>query len=467
MRFRAVAIVLVLAACSGSGSPTAAPTTTVPTTTSAPTTAPPPPTTVSPLTAIVGCPDAGPYAAPDLRRPTYTAAMTVHPESGTVDGSLTVRFTADLPTPDLVFRLWANAPVVASSGSHIEVGPFAGGLTMEQPDPTTVIVHLATPLSAGDSVTVAAPFTLTVPGPNDDRVARDGDTMRLGSVLPMLAWEPGVGWATDPPTTVHAEATTSPAADYDVAIDVSSSYDVLATGVEGEDHHWRAAAVRDFALSIGHFDTASAVVDGISVTVGVDSSVTEDPNVQLALITDALHAYAGRFGPYPWPSYTVAVTPGFHGGIEFPNHVMQAPGSAARSVVHEVAHQWFYSLVGNDQARDPWLDEALASYVEFVEQGTLGAMAARGVPDGVRGHAGDPMSFWEGRDSSYYAGVYVQGAVALASLGTVDQVDCALRAYVAGNAYRIATPVDLLGALTPSFADAEAQLAATGVAIRR
>jgi aminopeptidase N len=163
----------------------------------------------------------------------------------------------------------------------------------------------------------------------------------------------------------------------------------------------------------------------------------------------------------------VAVTPGFHGGIEFPNHVMQAPGSAARSVVHEVAHQWFYSLVGNDQARDPWLDEGLASYVEFVQRGSLDQMAARAIPSSVRGHAADPMTFWEGRDSTYYVGVYVQGAVAVSSLGPVDRVDCALRAYVARNAFRIATPADLLAALTPAFPDAEATLAAGGVTIRR
>ena len=32
------------------------------------------------------------------------------------------------------------------------------------------------------------------------------------------------------------------------------------------------------------------------------------------------------------------------------------------TVAHEVAHQWFYNLVGNDQADEPWLDEALAQY---------------------------------------------------------------------------------------------------------
>lgn len=35
-------------------------------------------------------------------------------------------------------------------------------------------------------------------------------------------------------------------------------------------------------------------------------------------------------------------------------------------VVHEAAHQWFFGLVHNDQAQEPWLDEALATYSELL-----------------------------------------------------------------------------------------------------
>ncbi len=34
-------------------------------------------------------------------------------------------------------------------------------------------------------------------------------------------------------------------------------------------------------------------------------------------------------------------------------------------VVHEVAHQWWYNLVGSDQVRNPWLDEGLAEFSMF------------------------------------------------------------------------------------------------------
>jgi aminopeptidase N len=33
------------------------------------------------------------------------------------------------------------------------------------------------------------------------------------------------------------------------------------------------------------------------------------------------------------------------------------------AVAHEVAHQWFYNVVGNDQVDEPWVDEALVQYL--------------------------------------------------------------------------------------------------------
>lgn len=67
-----------------------------------------------------------------------------------------------------------------------------------------------------------------------------------------------------------------------------------------------------------------------------------------------------RYGRYRWTSFTLVVPPNFFGGgIEYPMFVFVGRSSYERLVIdHETAHQWFYSLVGNDQARDPWLDGA-------------------------------------------------------------------------------------------------------------
>jgi len=176
-----------------------------------------------------------------------------------------------------------------------------------------------------------------------------------------------------------------------------------------------------------------------------------------------LEDFGRRFGPYPWSTYTLAITPGLRGGIEYPAHVMQGPGTIGRSTSHELGHQWFFALVGNAQGRDPWLDEGLASWAEARLEGTLPSFVARTLPSDARGRLGEPMTFWSRRFAAYYRGVYVQGVQALASLGDPGLVDCALRVYVARNAYRIARPADLLAALTAVFPDAPARLAAYGV----
>jgi aminopeptidase N len=34
--------------------------------------------------------------------------------------------------------------------------------------------------------------------------------------------------------------------------------------------------------------------------------------------------------------------------------------------VHETSHQWWFEQVANDQAQQPWLDEALSTYSEYI-----------------------------------------------------------------------------------------------------
>jgi aminopeptidase N len=157
------------------------------------------------------------------------------------------------------------------------------------------------------------------------------------------------------------------------------------------------------------------------------------------------------------------LTPDLHGGIEYPGFVHQGPGSGGRTTPHELGHQWFYGLVGNDQGRDPWLDEGLASYAEARFENTLSSFRSRTIPADARGRVGAPMTYWEPRQSSYYRGVYVQGAQAIAALGDPGLVDCALRHYVARNAFRIARTGDLVAAMQAVFPDAAARMAPYGV----
>ena len=149
--------------------------------------------------------------------------------------------------------------------------------------------------------------------------------------------------------------------------------------------------------------------------------------------------------------------------VIFSAEIRRALERIGRTTSHEVAHMWFYGLVVNDQGRDPWMDEGLATWAEGRYEGTTGSLMGTAIPAGGQGRTGQPMSYWEARQSIYYRSVYVQGAQAIGALGPPDQVDCALRHYVARAAYRVADPDDLIDAFALVFPDAEATLARYGI----
>jgi hypothetical protein len=197
----------------------------------------------------------------------------------------------------------------------------------------------------------------------------------------------------------------------------------------------------------------------------VDQTVNESAERYLNKVLAVLSDFGKRFGPYPWPTFTLAITPSLGGGIEYPSHVMQGPGTLGTTTSHELAHQWFYGLVGNDQGRDPWLDEGLASWGEARYEATLDQFTSTVMPAPAAGHMGAPMTYWSAQPAAYFAGVYVQGVKALAAFNHPDLVDCALRTYVAVFAHRIAKPADLVAALSAAFPDARAVLAPFGVSV--
>lgn len=438
------------------------------TTLAAPTTT----STLPPATAPA-CPAIPSRAAPDPARPKYTLRADVNPADGTVAGQLRVLFTPDIDTDRLVFRLWPNGPRSAPAASKLETGQvtIAGrpATTSTLDDPTTLSVRTGAPFRAGQTLEVSMPWSLRVPGAANDRISRNGDSMRLGSFFPILPWEPGVGWATDPPAGGFAEASTAPTADFDLTVVLPEGFDVLASGTPDPARPGRftATAMRDVAMSIGRFETVTAVANApqaVQVTVGIQRGLVDNDGARgyLTKVVAALEDFGKRFGAYPWPTFTLAVTPQLGGGIEYPGHVMQGNNTLGVTS-HEVGHQWFYGLVGNDQGRDPWLDEGLASWAEARVENRLAQFKARIIPPVAKNMVGEPMTFWADKAQVYSAGVYTQGAQALAALGDPDLVDCALRVYVAQNAYRIARQPDLVKAAGTVFPDAAATLTAYGV----
>ncbi len=444
---------------------------------SQPSTSEAPPTTTTaaaptlPPATTPSCPAIPARATPDPARPTYTLNVDVRPDQGTVGGTQRMVFTPDLDTDRLVLRLWPNGLAGAATAAVVPlvVGPVTVGgrpATATIDDATTMSVRTGAPFRARQPVDIALTWRLVIPGPANDRVSRNGDALRLGSFFPILPWEPGVGWDTEPPAGTFAEASTAPTADFDLTVAVPDGYGVLASGTPdpARPGHYTATAMRDVALSVGRFQTASAVAmapQPVQVTVGVQAGVNGSAAAYLDRAIASLQDFGRRFGAYPWATFTMAVTPDLGGGIEYPGHVMMGPDTLG-IVSHEVGHQWFYGLVGDDQGRDPWLDEGLASWAEARFDGNLDTFVAHAVPAVAKNMVGQPMTFWTAHSTAYQDGVYTQGVQALAALGDPALVDCALRVFVAEDAYRIARQPDLIRAAAAVFPSAATTLAAYG-----
>jgi len=381
-----------------------------------------------------------------------------------------VTFTApaEQGTDRLVFRLWPNGPRYAKAGAHLSVSAVREGgrpMPLSYPDPTTLVV--ARPLAAGERVVVAMNWRLVIPRETGLRIKGGGRSVRLGSFLPLLAWD-GNGWALEPPTRLpSAEAWATPTADFDVRVTHPAGLTVLASGRQVRPGTWRAQAVRDFTLALGRFTIVKGtahVPAPVRVMVGVEAAPVATPaRVFLRRAIVSLERYSALYGPYPWRTYAVAAMAdlsGLTGGLEYPTLVYQP--ARGENVPHETAHQWFYSLVGNDQGRNPWLDEGLATWAEAAVDGTPPFPNAP-IPPEVTNKIGEPMTFWDQFDPRrYFLGAYLQTYRALLSLGPRPQVDCALRLYVLDNAYRNARPRDLLAALQSFFPDAKQKLEAYG-----
>jgi hypothetical protein len=384
--------------------------------------------------------------------------------ANTVSGDMVANFTPDKDTDRVVMRLWPNGPDSASHGGKIQLSAASVDAVpheLQLANATTAFTEA--PLKADKKIRFRVHFTITLPRGTDDRLSRIGDTVRLGSWLPLLPWEPEVGWALDPPTSAFAEASLSVHANFDVRLSVPEGLQVAASGTDVGGYHFRLDGAPDWAAVIGKFTGVHGSSSEFPITVSIEQSMSDAPAPYLARVEASLRELAKRYGAYPWPAFNLVLTPGMHGGIEYPGLVMQGPNTNARTTPHEVAHQWFYGLVGNDQGRDPWLDEGLATWAEGQINGSYSEFRSRSIPGDARNHLGEPMTFWDAHEGSYYRGVYVQGLQALAALGVSPAaVDCALARYVAANAHRVATPKALADALATVAPDAASVLARYG-----
>lgn len=271
------------------------------------------------------------------------------------------------------------------------------------PDSTVMGVPLPTPLVPGMSVSVLIDWTArlsTLP-------RRQG---RAGSHYDFAQWYPRVavydrgGWQTRallPQGEFYGEF-----ADYDVTVEVPRRHVVGATGVAvSGDPGWAAANIdktrpplyrrdayrRKHLESLGLFDRKvnsahkrirwraedvhhfawttnpdyayeGGAVGNTAVHVLFQKHDTTWAGHALARTVKAMKFLESLFGPYPYPQITNVHRVEGGGGTEFPMMIMDASASEGL-IVHEIAHQWAHGILGNNEFKEGWLDEGMASFV--------------------------------------------------------------------------------------------------------
>jgi hypothetical protein len=403
-------------------------------------------------------------ARPDPDRPVVHLDFRLEDDRVTVTGTERVVFTPDRRVRELVFRLVPNGPDSAPAGNRLVVddvrgddvaqGTYESGAAAEPGG--LYVVSLTDTLRAGHSTEVELDFTLTLGQRGFDRFGADEGVSWWASGAPLLAWEPGVGWARDPFVDLIGETASSPVMDTTVSVSAPEELTVLMTGARAEPsaaqggrRTWtsREPVARDVGVAAGLFTTTEATTpDGVAVTVGVLPG-GDVPAAQLAQwTTDAIADLVAHVGPFPYRTLTVALLPAYGGGIEYPSMIFEATPEP-QILVHEVAHMWFYGMVGNSQFRDPWLDEAFASWAETVVDGDRGLIDQQAIS--LAGPVGASMAEFSD-NGTYVSLVYGKGAAALLTARQAagpEAFDAAIRCYVNANAWSIATPEDVYAAL--------------------
>jgi aminopeptidase N len=178
----------------------------------------------------------------------------------------------------------------------------------------------------------------------------------------------------------YGDAVYSDTALYQVSISAPADQRVVASGVceasaDGANQIWRCVSgpMRDFMIAMSaDYVAASTQIDGITIN---SYALTQDSKAGergLDYVARAVQTYEKRIGQYPFTELDLIETPTTAGGIEYPGVIVVAEQVYADAqaqeftTVHESAHQWWYSLVGNDQVEEPWIDESLTQYTSIL-----------------------------------------------------------------------------------------------------
>ena len=248
-----------------------------------------------------------------------------------------------------------------------------------------VKVNLPSVLNAGGKLVITTPFRVKIPKVFSRLGHKDQDYF-ITQWFPKPAVYDVNGW--NPMPYLNLGEFYSEYGDFKVNIELPSNYTVVATGecqTEGEllgskpglgdtsvyssntlkEVTFTASNVHDFAWFASKrfgYVTKEIEVEGNPVIARI---VAADPNEKdLQHIETAVTYYSNNVGPYPYSHATVVhgeLKAG--GGMEYPM-ITLCDFMSKEVIVHEVGHNWFYGILGNNERSYPWMDESINSFYE-------------------------------------------------------------------------------------------------------
>jgi len=292
-----------------------------------------------------------------------------------------------LPLPHLLLVV---RPLRWAGSFQLTSLTFSDGTPVVEPqtDDYLINIPLAEPLPAGASIGLQLSYTLELPvilpPEQTSRPLPFGYTSRQTNLVDWYPYippyRPGAGWLAHDPG-YFGEYLVYDVADYQVEITLIEPVpDLLiaasaAASQEGETYSFDLPAARAFAWSASQqYQLLTTQVDGTTVSSYFFPYYTESGQAALDATAQALALYSELFGPYTRPNLSV-VEADFFDGMEYSGLYFLSRGfydlydGTSRGYLtaiaaHETAHQWWFDRVGNDQALEPWLDEALCTYME-------------------------------------------------------------------------------------------------------
>ncbi len=233
-------------------------------------------------------------------------------------------------------------------------------------------VNLSSSLLPNERIAIVIEFSFTLPN-CEHRYGYGENSVNLGNFYPIACVYENGEFNTSP-YNANGDPFYSDMANYYVEIELNSALTVAHTGDclsntsinSDKTMIISAKMVRDFALVISDkFEIKSLNAGDTKVNYYYFDDENAGKSLQAGV--DAINTFSSLFGDYPYKTFSIVKTDFVYGGMEYPNLVMISADvenidDYMNVIIHETAHQWWYGIIGNDEFKYPWLDEALTEY---------------------------------------------------------------------------------------------------------